>query len=252
MLATVEAAPLHPDLAPAPDNDNTDTIVGLRTRLSTPIKLAPDTTLFAQGDAAVYLFQVVKGVLRLCRLMSDGRRSVIGFAFPGDVIGLALRDVYAYSAESVSGCELSRYAGSAVTEMMQRSPEFARQMFARLSAELCAAQDQMLLLGRKTASERVASFLLTIGYRQAADDEAPKTVELPMSRPDIADYLGLTTETVCRILTKLRQAGIISLPTSNRAKLLDLEALRGLAEDSESLGAAAAAREPRTAARLRA
>jgi CRP/FNR family transcriptional regulator, anaerobic regulatory protein len=249
MFATVEAAPLQPDLAPAPDNDNADTIVGLRTRLSTPLKLAPDTTLFAQGDAATYLFQVVKGVLRLCRLMSDGRRSVIGFAFPGDVIGLALRDVYVYSAESVTGCELSRYAGSAVGEMMERSPAFARQMFARLSAELCAAQDQMLLLGRKTASERVASFLLTLGNRQAGEDEAPKTVELPMSRPDIADYLGLTTETVCRILTKLKVAGVLSLPSSGRVKLLDLEALRSLAEDSESLGASAA-RESKAAARL--
>ena len=236
MLSTVEAATsARSRLSPASaHNDNAQWLAKMPARSTSVHRVVPESTLFGQGEAACYLYQVTKGVLRLCRLMADGRRSITGFAYPGDVIGLAIRDVYAYSAEAVTDCELRRSPNAAVADLIERSPAFARQMFAVVSGELCAAQDQMLLLGRKTAPERVASFLLRLSGRTAADSGEASCVDLPMSRTDIADYLGLTTETVCRVLTKLKQAGIVSLPTPHVVKVLDAKGLRRIAEENDA------------------
>jgi CRP/FNR family transcriptional regulator len=247
MFAHAEAAPIqHHDASASAHHNDAEGFASLRGTVSSIHAIAPDATLFRQGDCATHLFQVEKGVLRLCRLMSDGRRSIIGFAYPGDVIGIAVRDVYAYSAEAVSECELLRFSTLVIRQAMERSSAFTRQMLVHVSSELCAAQDQMLLLGRKTATERVASFLLALAQKQAPGARPSNTVDLPMPRPDIADYLGLTTETVCRIFTKLKQAGILCLPSAHLVKLIDGEALRRLAEDSESL-AVSSAGQPRTA-----
>ncbi|MBX6323264.1 MAG: helix-turn-helix domain-containing protein, partial [Rhodospirillaceae bacterium] len=198
-------------------------------------RIGAETVLFAEGDPATHLFAVIKGVLRLCRLLADGRRSITGFAYPGDVIGIAVSNSYAYSAETVTECELRRMPRSAVTHLLESSPELARHMYALVSNELLAAQDQMLLLGRKTAPERVASFLLRLAERGRPGGGEARRVSLPMSRADIADYLGLTPETVCRVLTRMRQCGVIKLTNAQTVDLLDVEALRRLAEDAETV-----------------
>jgi CRP/FNR family transcriptional regulator len=214
----------------------------------TPHRIAAEKILFAEGDAAPHVFEVTKGVLRLCRLLPDGRRSITGFAYPGDVIGLSVRNLYAYSAEAVTDCELKRFSRAALSELIERSSEFARGMFAIVADELCSAQDQMLLLGRKTAAERVASFLLGLAERQSPTRGERDHVELPMSRTDIADYLGLTTETVCRVLTKLRQSGVINLPSPQRVEFVQPQTLREMADEGQSGG-----REPmrKSGSRLR-
>ena len=220
MLSTLEAAAcVRSRLSPASaHNDNAEWLAKMPARSTSVHRVAPESTLFGQGDSARYLYQVTKGVLRLCRLMTDGRRSVTGFAYAGDMIGIAAWNSYAYSAETVTACQLRRTPRPAIDKLLKDLPRLAQQMYAMVSNELLAAQDQMLLLGRKTADERVASFLLKLAERKQSGKI--DWVDLPMSRTDIADYLGLTTETVSRVLTKLKQAGIISLPTPHLVKLL--------------------------------
>jgi CRP/FNR family transcriptional regulator len=122
--------------------------------------------------------------------------------------------------------------------LLESDRDFARRMLAVVSDELSAAQDQMLLLGRKSAAERVASFLLWVARKTAADGRAPRHIDLAMSRTDVADYLGLTTETVSREMTKLRQAGIIGLPTPQRVEFLRPQTLQQIAEEGEVAGLA--------------
>lgn len=193
--------------------------------------VAPQDVLFLEGDEAVSLFDVVHGVIRLCRLLPDGRRSITGFAFPGSILGLSVRGSYAYTAEAITPCEIRRCARSAVTRLLDTRSDFRHRLLSIVSDELCAAQDQMVLLGRKTAPERIVSFLLWIASKSQGDG---KRVDLPMSRTDIADYLGLTTETVSRELTKLKQAGLIAMPTPHHIELLRRDALDEIAEYGEA------------------
>ena len=169
---------------------------------------------------------MVRGLVRLYRLLPDGRRSITRIAFPGSMLGLSLDGAYVYTAESITPCEIRRSSWRAVAGLLDARPEFRRRLLAVVFDELCAAQDQMLLLGRKSAPERVVSFLLWIAGRVHGDETEPDHVDLPIPRIDIADYLGLTTETVSRELTKLKQAGLLGMPTPQRIRFLRPEALQ--------------------------
>lgn len=194
----------------------------------------PQGVLFYEGDEAGSLFEVVRGVIRLCRLLPDGRRSITGFAFPGSILGLSVGGNYAYTAEAITPCEIRRCTRGAVTRLLDTRSDFRHRLLSIVSDELCAAQDQMVLLGRKSAPERIVSFLLWIAGKSQGDDGDGKRIDLPMSRTDIADYLGLTTETVSRELTKLKQAGLIAMPTPQHIELLRREALDEIAENGEA------------------
>jgi len=234
MLAVAAANPVRPQpLPPGPSAAPARTSAGLLAAIAMPQSLAPGQILFQEGDSATSLFEVTRGVVRLCRMMPDGRRSITGFAFPGAILGLPIGEVYAYTAEAITDCELRRCTRSAVTRLLSSDAEFARRMFAIVCDELSAAQDQMLLLGRKSAGERLASFLLWVARKTGRGETEAAQLDLPMSRTDIADYLGLTTETVSREMTKLRQAGLIALPTPHRVDLLEPEALLQMSEEGE-------------------
>jgi CRP/FNR family transcriptional regulator len=202
--------------------------------VATPQTAKAGQVLFQEGDPAAALFEVTKGVVRLCRMMPDGRRSITGFAFPGAILGLPIGEVFAYTAEAITGCELRRATRSAVGRLLESNADFARRMLAVMSDELSAAQDQMLLLGRKHAAERLASFLLWVARKNGRASCEASQLDLPMSRTDVADYLGLTTETVSREMTKLRQAGVVTLPTPQRIKILQPELLQQIAEEGEA------------------
>jgi CRP/FNR family transcriptional regulator len=182
------------------------------------------TTVFSEGDDADGVFEVVSGTLRLLRLLPDGRRQVIGFLCAGHLIGLAPEGAWVYTAEAVTDVTLCCYRRAAFERLIDTVPGFARRVLTATSHELRVAQDQMLLLGRKTASERVASFLLLM-----ADQQESKKISVPMGRNDIADYLGLTIETVCRTLTQLKRDGLIELPMHGRIVIRDRDALEDLA-----------------------
>ena len=186
--------------------------------------------LFAEGDQATSVFEIVHGVLRIVKLLPDGRRQITGFLSAGYLAGLAPEGVHVYSAEAVTEVTLRRYRRAAFERLIDEAPGFAKKLLAVTSHELRQAQDQMLLLGRKTAAERIASFLLIIMDRQ--DSDGSQTVDVPMTRSDIADYLGLTVETVSRTLTKLKHDRFIALLTPSRMKILNLEGLKELAAGS--------------------
>lgn len=185
-----------------------------------------EQALFAEGDAADAVFRVVDGVIRLYKLLPDGRRQIIGFLQAGDMVGLAFAARYLYSAETVTATTVQRIARGQLDALLDAQPALARRLLSVTTSELVAAQDQMLLLGRKTALEKLASFLLALSRRSAGN----RAIALPMSRGDIADYLGLTTETVSRGFTKLKTGRLIRILDGGKVELLDRDALADLAD----------------------
>jgi CRP/FNR family transcriptional regulator len=186
----------------------------LTNRLAETLK--PDQLLFCEGDPADCVFEVIEGTLRLYKMMPDGRRAITGFLFPGEVLGVLVKDRYLYSAEAVTRVRLQRYQRSQLHSLLARAPNLGRTLLAMACDELSAAQDQMLLLARKCAAERIASFLIAVARRLSPDGRPVSEIELPMTRLDIADYLGLTIETVSRVLTKFKTEGLIALPSPHR------------------------------------
>lgn len=191
--------------------------------------LQPNEVLFWEGDPADSIFEIETGVLRLYRLLSDGRRAIVGFLYPGDMLGLPCREGYAYTAEAVTALKVRRLSRSQVLRLVDESPAVRHDLLALAYDEMCAAQDQMLLLGRKTAEERVASFLLQLFRRTARPAGFASEMTLPMTRLDMADFLGLTIETVSRLMSKLKGDGTIALPSPSRVVILDESALCELA-----------------------
>jgi CRP/FNR family transcriptional regulator len=200
--------------------------------VSTLQKAKAGETLFSEGDESEGVYEVVAGMLRLYKLLPDGRRQITGFISAGQILGLAPEGTHVYSAEAINDVTLCRYPRVGFDRLIDEVPGLARRLLAVTSHELRAAQDQMLLLGRKAAGEKVASFLLLMADQQGSDDE----VAVPMARGDIADYLGLTTETVSRTFTKLRLEGLIDLPTPNHVEIRNRHQLEDFASgqnDSE-------------------
>lgn len=225
MLSTASAAPGQSSPAAMPS---------MLGAFGTAQTVGDQEVLFREGDEAGSLFEVVQGVVRLYRLLPDGRRSVMGFAFPGTILGLSFRGAHLYTAETITPSQIRRCGRSAVAQLLSTRSEFRHRLLEIVSDELCAAQDQMLLLGRKSAPERVVSFLLWVARKMQDEGGNLHQVDLPMSRADIADYLGLTTETVSREITKLKQAGLVDLPTPQRVQFLRRDVLREIAENGEA------------------
>src|SRR6516164_4258962 len=174
-----------------------------------------DSEIFGENEPADYLYKVVSGSVRTYRILSDGRRQVGGFYLPGDIFGLEFADEHTLSAEAVSDTKVLVVKRSALSALAGRDPSVAQQLFALTGRELCRVQDRILLL-IKNARERVAGFLLEMAERASENN----TIELPMSRQDIADYLGLTIETVSRTLTSLETASAIEVSPSSRRIVL--------------------------------
>lgn len=196
--------------------------------ISTVQKVTSGKAVFSEGDTAEHVYEVVSGMLRLFKLLPDGRRQITGFLSAGHIVGLSYDERYLYTTEAVTEVTLCRYPRARFERLVDEVPGFARRLLAVTSDELRTAQDQMLLLGRKTAAEKIASFLLTMSERQG-EDEGMESVHVPMGRSDIADYLGLTMETVSRTLTKLKAQGAIAIPNYSRIDLLDRDRLDELA-----------------------
>ena len=171
--------------------------------------LAPGRLLFEEGEPAEAVYVVTAGMLKLYKLLSDGRRQILGFVVPGDFLGCAFGRLHVCSAEAVTAVELCRLRRARFLTLLDDCPSLEKEIMRRTCTELAAAQEQMLVLGRKTATERVASFILRMSERRRPANDSP--LQLPMSRADIADYLGLTVETVSRTLSSLRKSGAIDL-----------------------------------------
>ena len=163
-------------------------------------------------------------------LLADGRRQVTGFLFPGDFLGLGNDKSYRYSAEALTPAMLCRFKRAALQEALQKFPAMEQRLFGMASNELAAAQDQMVLLGRKTAHEKLASFLLMLSKRAERRGQKPTPIPLAMNRSEIGDYLGLTIETTSRVFTKMKQSGVIALLPSSHIDIRDFDALEEMAE----------------------
>jgi CRP/FNR family transcriptional regulator len=163
-----------------------------------------------QGSQADSVFTVTEGVVRLYRLLTDGRRQLLGFALPGDFLGLSLFDTYNFSADAVTDTTVCRFPRKSFASYVETRPHIVQRLYETSSHELSLAYDQMVLLGRRTAEERVAAFLITLRDRLRRLGYTSPSLPVPMSRHDIADYLGLTTETVSRTLTRFaREKSIV-------------------------------------------
>lgn len=193
------------------------------------VELEAGAPLFDEGEAAGNVYNVTSGTIKVYKLLPDGRRQVTGFLFAGDFLGLAKQDTYAFSAEAVTPCLLCRFPRHKLEDLMQRLPKIEQRLLGIASNELAAAQEQMLLLGRKTAREKIASLLTIIAQREAAlRQTAPKSgasFELPLTRESMADYLGLTLETVSRQVSALKRDHVIELHGKRQIMVPDFEVL---------------------------
>jgi CRP/FNR family nitrogen fixation transcriptional regulator len=184
-----------------------------------------DEEIFAEGDRAAFFYKVVSGAVRTSKLLSDGRRQIDAFHLPGDIFGIESGEEHRFSAEAIGGATVIAYRRCSLDTLAANDNAFARQVVSAIMGSLERAQNHMLLLGRKSAMEKIATFLLDLSRR--LDDHG--SIELPMSRTDIADHLGLTIETVSRSLTQLERQGVIELPAHRRSiTLRDKTTLRRL------------------------
>lgn len=196
------------------------------------MEVPPHQPIIDEGEPADYLFNVTGGAVKLYKLLPDGRRQITGFLFDGDFLGIAMNEKYAYGAEAVDRVNLCRFPRRKLEALLDEFPKLEKRLLGMASNELVQAQDQILLLGRKTAQEKIVSFLLALSDRAVRRGGDASPIALPMGRADIADYLGLTTETVSRTITNLKRDGYIRLLQGGRVELPDLAALRDLADGS--------------------
>jgi CRP/FNR family nitrogen fixation transcriptional regulator len=191
-------------------------------RLGARRRYAREDEIYAQDDEAEMFYRVVRGVVRTTRLTSDGRRQVGDFYYPGDLVGLEPGPLHRFAAEALTDCEIQvvRRAG---VRALAGDAEVDRAILEATSREMERLQEHVMLLGRRSALERVASFLLSLAQR-----EPSAQVDLPMGRQDMADYLGLTIETVSRMLTQLQGDAIVEFPSTRRFQVRKWPALEAM------------------------
>ena len=195
------------------------------------LKLTAGQALFHEGDPVTRVFTLTRGTLKLYKLLADGRRQVTGFLHPGDFLGISVEDEHAFTAQALENAQLCWIPSERFDDFVEDEAAMERELYRMAAHELAAAQEQFVLHGRKTAKERIASFLLSLERKSRRPREgAAGRVRLPMSRSDIADYLGLTKETVSRVISVLKRDHIIRLQELNCVQILDREKLEQIAE----------------------
>lgn len=186
--------------------------------------------LFFESEPAIAVYRVIDGVLKAYKLLRNGRCQVTGFLFPGDFAGVEHSSGYAYNVDAVTPSTVERYRSRDFQRLIEREGRVRDRLLGAVVHELCVAQDKMLLLANRNAEQRFAAFLLMLSERAVARGEPGNPVYVPMTCTDIADHLGLTTETISRMYTRLRKRGVISRRTNGEVQILDREALSGLPE----------------------
>lgn len=184
-------------------------------------------TIASEGEPAQSFFNIISGVVKLCRSLPDGRTQIIGFRFPGEMFGACDSETYTTSAEALTMVELCRFPRARLKRLAQAHPTAQTRLLEMNYRHLVDSEDQIFLLGRKTAREKVASFLLSYGDKFSRGmGGGDQRIELPVTRAEIADFLGLTTETVSRILASLVREKIITVGLSHSVRLLNTDSLR--------------------------
>jgi len=217
LLSTLRAAPVFDEVTSA---------------MMTRGRAKAGTHLYFEGDTVERLFQVKSGVLRLTRLLEDGRRQVIAFGYPGDIVGFPCDGQHHTDCDALVDTNFVTYSRSAL-EDGQSHPELHHELMQAALREIAAMQDHFMMLGQKSSLEKVAAFLSTLTDRVGEFKDGFAQVALPMSRADIADFLGLTTETVSRTLTQLRKRGVIDIENVHTVVVLHPEELLHLSVGEE-------------------
>ena len=192
-----------------------------RSMLGVPMKFGAGVEIYGEGEPVEYVYEVVQGAVRTVKVLSDGRRTIGGFYFAGDIFGLEEGNEHSLSAEAIVDSSVRVIKRRALIKMAGYDRELAQQLLGVTSREIARVHNHALML-IKTAQERVGSFLFEMGERIAIGD----LVVLPMSRQDIADYLGVTIETVSRTFTILESTAAIGLPNARAVVLRDRLALK--------------------------
>lgn len=186
--------------------------------------------IFTEGDKKTFVYVVVSGAVCLYKILPDGRRQVIDFAFPGDMIGLGSGTVEVLNAQATVATRVRCLPTGIVQRAAGQDPRIALRLYEALSRELTAMRDHLICVGQRSAMERVAGFLLSLSERNEAKGGDPLTIELRMTRTDIGDFLGLTIETVSRTFSKLKALGAIEIDQGTTIRLADIELLEALSE----------------------
>ena len=192
---------------------------------ATEFRYSKSAEIFGETEPADYVYQVVEGAVRSHKLLSDGRRQIGAFHLPGDIFGLENGDLHRFTAEAIVDTTVRFVKRRSLESAVNCDPAMARALLTMTAQNLQHVENHMLLLGRKTSQERVAAFLLEMNGRVSG----PGVVALPMSRGDIADYLGLRLETVSRALSDFQRKGYLTFVGTNQRKVVVLNAA-GLTE----------------------
>ena len=195
------------------------------------LEVPPGKAFICEGEEASNFYNITRGSAKLIKLLPDGRQQIVGFPGPGYFLGLATSKTYAFTAEALEPMNVCKFSRAKLRTLMKDFPALEDRLLETACNELVASQEQMVLLGRKTALERLATF---IANRAATGPRCPGSqkpeIRLPMTRGDIADYLGLTIETVSRSFSKLKQLALIALPRPDRLVVQDAAKLQRLAD----------------------
>ena len=202
-----------------------DALVALE-RIGTRLSFLRNAEIYAEGDSSECWYKVVSGTVRVCKILADGRRHIADFCFSGDCFGLDGTGGRPYSAEAVDDVIVMRFRRKPTEQLIDQNHALARLLRDAMLRDLAHAHGHTLRLGRMTAAERVATFLLELFERR----DRTKALDLTMSRNDIADYLGLTIETVCRTLSAFKRDGTIAIPNPHRIELRDRDMLEAAIE----------------------
>lgn len=194
------------------------------------LHFARNAPIFNQDDPADQVYRIVSGIVRLCRYMPDGRRYIVDFLLPGELMGFVESPDLPVSAEAVTEATLLAFPRASFDRLAERNAEVRTQLLRHLSNNLLTAQQHLFVLGCQKARERVASFLVRMADRLGA--LCGDRLDLPMGRQDIADHLGLTIETISRTLTGLRTSGAVLIPNAHQIVLRDMAVLRSLAAEA--------------------
>lgn len=186
--------------------------------------------IFREGDAVAHVYMVEIGHVCIYRTLADGRRQVVDFAYPGDLIGLGAMAEHTNNAQATTRTRVRCMPVSVLQQAVREDGQLGLKLYEAMSRELIASRELLFTVSQRTAGERVASFLIALSRRNERNGECPTEFVLPMTRSDIADFLGLTIETVSRTFTKLRTDGVIDLAQSVLVTIVDLEALKALAD----------------------
>lgn len=186
--------------------------------------------VFCEGDEASQIYQVQAGHVCIYRLLGDGRRQIVDFAFPGDFIGLGAKGQHTNNAQATERTRLLSFPASELHNIVKKIPTLGIELYEAMASELSDARDLLVSVCQRSAQERVAGFLLALSKRNQRRGDDADCIVLPMTRTDIADYLGLTIETVSRTFSKMRKLGLIDIEQCIIITIKDQEALRQLAD----------------------